>query len=222
MMVPSSGCSSPYSTFIRVDLPAPFSPSRQWISPGTMSRSMLSLATRDPNRLVMPRSWRPLPVPAAGAEMASAVTSGGRLRLGLDLDLARDDVGLQGVDLGLEIRRDLGIEIVVGRQPGALVLQRANERAVVEAAVLRGLDGLQHCDVEALVDTGHDVGAIGLRADTAVGVHPDGIHLAAAGLGCLQRAFPGRTGNREDDVRTLADQTLGGLLATLDVLEGGV
>ena len=37
---PSSGCSSPYSTFISVDLPAPFSPSRQWISPGRMSRSM--------------------------------------------------------------------------------------------------------------------------------------------------------------------------------------
>ena len=27
---PSSGCSSPYSTFIRVVLPAPFSPSRAW------------------------------------------------------------------------------------------------------------------------------------------------------------------------------------------------
>ena len=31
---PSSGGASPYRMFIRVDLPAPFSPSRAWISPG--------------------------------------------------------------------------------------------------------------------------------------------------------------------------------------------
>ncbi len=37
---PESGCSSPYSMFINVLLPAPFSPSRQWISPGSMTRSM--------------------------------------------------------------------------------------------------------------------------------------------------------------------------------------
>src|SRR3982750_4253624 len=36
--------------------PAPFSPSRQWICPGSTTRSMRSLATRDPKRLVMPRS----------------------------------------------------------------------------------------------------------------------------------------------------------------------
>src|SRR3954447_3939270 len=41
---------------MRVLLPAPFSPSRQWICPGSMTRSMWSLATRDPKRLVMPRS----------------------------------------------------------------------------------------------------------------------------------------------------------------------
>src|SRR5690606_17710418 len=43
-------------TFINVLLPAPFSPSRAWISPGSTTRSMWSLATRDPNTLVMPRS----------------------------------------------------------------------------------------------------------------------------------------------------------------------
>src|SRR2546423_14429488 len=42
--------------FIRVDLPAPFSPSRAWISPGSTTRSMWALATRSPKRLVMPRS----------------------------------------------------------------------------------------------------------------------------------------------------------------------
>src|SRR5665213_1272333 len=42
--------------FISVDLPAPFSPSRQWISPGSTSRSMWSLATSAPKRLVIPRN----------------------------------------------------------------------------------------------------------------------------------------------------------------------
>ena len=40
--------------FISVDLPAPFSPSRQWISPGSIVRSMWSLAVNEPNRLVRP------------------------------------------------------------------------------------------------------------------------------------------------------------------------
>ena len=53
---PSSGCSSPYRTFIRVDLPAPFSPSRACTWPGDTDRSIRSLATSEPNRLVMPFS----------------------------------------------------------------------------------------------------------------------------------------------------------------------
>ncbi len=53
---PSSGPISPYRTFISVVLPAPFSPSRAWIWPGSTTRSIWSLATREPNLLVMPRS----------------------------------------------------------------------------------------------------------------------------------------------------------------------
>ncbi len=53
---PSSGSYSPYSTFMSVLLPALFSPSRAWISPGSMTRSMWSLATRDPKTFVIPRS----------------------------------------------------------------------------------------------------------------------------------------------------------------------
>ena len=65
---PESGESSPYRMFIRVLLPAPFSPRRAWISPGLMSRSMPSLATTPGKRLVMPRISR------LGA--AAAATSG--------------------------------------------------------------------------------------------------------------------------------------------------
>ena len=39
-----------------VVLPAPFSPSRAWTSPARTSKSIRSLATRSPKRLVMPRS----------------------------------------------------------------------------------------------------------------------------------------------------------------------
>src|ERR1700747_329202 len=48
--------------FTRVDLPAPFSPSRAWISAGHSSRSMASFASKVPNRLLMPTAcsngWR--------------------------------------------------------------------------------------------------------------------------------------------------------------------
>ena len=55
-IVPSSGRCSPYSVFISVDLPAPFSPTIAWISPRRTVSSMSRLATTPGNRLVMPRS----------------------------------------------------------------------------------------------------------------------------------------------------------------------
>src|ERR1700692_664156 len=44
----------PYITLTSVDLPAPFSPRSAWISVGNRSRSMPSLARKEPYRLVMP------------------------------------------------------------------------------------------------------------------------------------------------------------------------
>lgn len=55
-MVPSSGFCMPYRIFIRVDLPAPFSPTRAWTVPRRTVMSMSWLATTPGNRLVMPRS----------------------------------------------------------------------------------------------------------------------------------------------------------------------
>ena len=55
-IVPSSGLSDPYSTFIRVDLPAPFSPTTAWIVAGMTRRFTWSLATTPGNRLTMSRS----------------------------------------------------------------------------------------------------------------------------------------------------------------------
>ena len=54
--------------FISVLLPAPFSPSRAWISPGRIDRSMPSLATTPGKRLLMPRISR------AGATARAAIS----------------------------------------------------------------------------------------------------------------------------------------------------
>ena len=63
---PASGRASPYRMFMSVVLPAPFSPSRAWISPGRTSRSIESLATTPGYRFVMPR------ISSAGARTAWA------------------------------------------------------------------------------------------------------------------------------------------------------
>src|SRR5215210_3272841 len=55
---PSSGVWTPERIFIRVLLPAPFSPTSPWISPGNSSKSTLSSAVAPPNRLVTPRNAR--------------------------------------------------------------------------------------------------------------------------------------------------------------------
>src|SRR5580692_2256309 len=119
---PSSGCISTYSTFIRVVLPALFSPSNALISAGWTTRSMWSLATRLPNRLVIPRSSSftgCLREPAGQClGLAGALTSScdrysafdpwSDRALGRRLDLPADDVLLQRVDLSLHRGRHRG------------------------------------------------------------------------------------------------------------------
>src|SRR5262249_62042048 len=63
----------PVSTLPRVVLPAPFSPSRAWISPGSTSNSTRLFATTPGKRFVMPRAatTRALP-PASGASAPRA------------------------------------------------------------------------------------------------------------------------------------------------------
>src|SRR5919199_1438275 len=55
---PSSGEVNPYSTFMSVVLPAPFSPNSASTSPGNNSRLTWSLATSPPKRLTTPRASR--------------------------------------------------------------------------------------------------------------------------------------------------------------------
>src|SRR6266496_341524 len=66
--------------FISVDLPAPFSPSTAWISPGNTVRSMASLATTDGYILVMPESRRrgsaAIRLPRSGTGTSRGLRSG--------------------------------------------------------------------------------------------------------------------------------------------------
>ena len=51
MRPPGSGCSTPEMILISVDLPEPFSPTRQWTSPARKDRSTSRSATTPPKRL---------------------------------------------------------------------------------------------------------------------------------------------------------------------------
>ncbi len=55
---PASACTAPAMIFIRVDLPAPFSPSTAWISPGATDSDTASLALTPGYCLLMRRSSR--------------------------------------------------------------------------------------------------------------------------------------------------------------------
>src|SRR5215468_8331247 len=124
MISPSSGWVSPYRTFISVVFPAPFSPSRAWTWPGATSRLILSLATRKPNLLVMPLSSSSTDDRPCLADRA----------LGGHLDRPVLDLGLQGLQLGLQRGGHLGRVVVVRREPQRAVAQRADEVAALERA----------------------------------------------------------------------------------------
>src|SRR3954452_8694811 len=167
-MRPSSGLWSPYRTFISVDLPAPFSPSRAWISPRRSSRSILSFATSAPKRLVIPSSCS-----ASGpvtAWLLHRVRDVGGLAVG-DLLLDLLDLGpvllALGVDLAEAGAAGLDVEHGVG--------------ALGEVAVLEALDRVEHRDVDLLERRRHDV-----RPEVAlVGVDADA--LDALLLGRVER-----------------------------------
>src|SRR6478736_5152499 len=124
-----------------VDLPAPFSPRRAWISPGWTTRSMWSFATRDPKRFVIPRSssficapyicCRPRRHPCGGGgEERGRVESSTRPRSAVPaalrragrghLEVARDDLLLEGGELIEQALRQLRLERAEARQAHAL------------------------------------------------------------------------------------------------------
>src|SRR3954451_1651165 len=116
---------------MRVLLPAPFSPRRAWISPGSTTRSMASFAVSVPKRFVMPRSssftWWPFaprePPTRCGSTAPGCRSGALGLARRLDRDLAADDVVLHLFQLRLEVGGNLGVELVERGEAGAVVLE---------------------------------------------------------------------------------------------------
>src|SRR5213080_2901111 len=119
-MMPASGLTAPLTTFISVDLPAPFSPTRAWTSPRRSSRSTPLRACVEPNRLLMPRITRASSPEACAAEAAVASKadmpeSHCSLRPGSFLGVRRGFDGALGLEVGLEqLPRADRIEIGAG------------------------------------------------------------------------------------------------------------
>src|SRR5437868_15346848 len=127
--------------FIRVDLPAPFSPSRACTSPRASSKSTPSFATTPGNRFVIALSSRrggsAMGMARGGPRPAPHWSSRNRVR---DLDLAALDLVFLGLHLVDDALRDLRAHLA---EPDAVVRERERRRARMELALLGLLDGLE-------------------------------------------------------------------------------
>src|SRR6185312_4026426 len=192
-----------------VDLPAPFSPSRACTSPGASSKSIASLATRLPKRLVIPRSSR------AGWSAISRSPGGGprrarppgeRLLDGVGRsDLARGDLRLDRLQLRDDGRRHVRADLADAR---AVILGGEEvRRAALERPGLDLLDRVVHGHVDLLdrarQDEVAEVGLVGVHADA-----PDALLLRGG-----EGPEPAAARNLEDDIRVLRDLVQRELLA---------
>src|SRR5947208_3372718 len=150
---PSSGWYSPVRIFESVDLPAPFSPSRAWTSPGRASKSTWSLASTPGKRLVIPRM--------ATAGTCPAVTTSALMATGSAAFRAADDPLHEPVDrvqiAHAQLRAGWDLDCA------GLVLQRTLE--FVEASALERL----HLGVDLRLHRLRHGAPIGGEADHPVG-----------------------------------------------------
>src|SRR6478735_1020664 len=223
-------------------LPAPFSPSRAWISPGSMTRSMWSFATRDPKIFVIPRSssftGRPLLEQGTPSNRTSVVSAlhddggpGGLARATVPSGARGAPDGLSLSSRGVrrlhdEVARDdlllvLGeLVLQLGRHLVLEVVERGQAHALVlERADVRlvgevAVDRLAHGVEDRRADLLHD------RRDDDVAVlrgeeavGVDPDDLRVAALRGRGGAEADRAGDRHDDVGALVDEALGEVLA---------
>src|SRR5262245_1639296 len=120
---------------IRVDLPAPFSPTIPWIVPARITSDTSRLAWTAPNDLSIPRSSMtvaaPLSICSAPSGGFAAAILGGDTGRGLrppsgslrhvvgDLDLAGRDVGASLREPPLHFRRDQAAIVLIEREADA-------------------------------------------------------------------------------------------------------
>src|SRR5918993_784743 len=145
--------------FIRVDFPAPFSPSRAWISPRRTANSMPLLATTPGNRLTIPRistaGAAPLPSRTVIVSISACSLSplDGRRSQGAEVALIRiggDDPmplaqllgGVERPDAGRTGHREGDVDTLVVLSKGQLLSQRR---------VLEGV-GVGDHDIDVRID----------------------------------------------------------------------
>src|SRR5260370_5213803 len=167
---------------IRVDLPAPFSPTMPVMAPLSMASDTPRTACTLPNDLSIATSS----IAGTAATSGTGSLAGVVAHVIVDDDLARDDVGLGGLDLGLHLRRDQLLVVLVERPVDAAFLQPEHLHAALPCAALRRLEALVGREIDALHHrrqhrAGMQVVLVGIDADCVL----------AAVLGGLRHALPG-------------------------------
>src|SRR5437763_3722228 len=204
--------------FISVDLPAPFAPRSACTSPLRRSKSTASFASTPGKRFVMPRSSRTGGESATLGAILGRYAEGGPVsppsgrsvrrlaELCRGLDLARDDLRPEAVDLLDELGRDVRVDLT---DANAVVLEVEHEvRAALELAVLGALDGEVDARVHVLDGARQDVRRMQVRLVDVDADPPD------AGLvGRVERAEAARAGDVELDLRARVDLVLRDRLA---------
>src|ERR1700741_2520097 len=131
---------------INVDLPAPFSPPIPVMAPLSMASDTPRTACMLPNALsIATSSIAGTPAISGTGSLAGVVA-----HVVVDDDLARDDVGLGLLDLGLHLRRDQLFVGLVERPIDTAFLQAQHLQPALPRAGLRRLEALVGREIDAL------------------------------------------------------------------------
>src|SRR4029077_6095542 len=176
---------------IKVDLPAPFSPTMPVMAPLSMASNTPRTACTLPNDLsIATSSIAGTPATSGTGSLAGVVA-----HIVVDDDLARDDVRLCGLDLGLHLRRDQLFVVLVERPIDAAFLQAEHLHPALPRAGLRRLEALVGREIDALHHRGQH--RAGMQV-VLVGIDTD--RVLAAILGGLQHARAGVAGGGIDHI----------------------
>src|SRR3954471_5058856 len=213
-----------------VDFPAPFSPITPWMLPRRTVRETSLLAWFVPNHLLT------LPSSRAGGRISLGRLPGDRLRkspctmvslprlsvippppivqrfrlllIGLNLEFARDDLGLGGLDLLLHVVGDQRLVVVVEGIADAILLETEDPGARGPGAVLGRFHAVVDRDIDALDHGGQD------RAGMQVVLVAVDADRKLLGVGDrLEDADAGAAGRRIDYVGAAVHLALGQFVA---------
>src|SRR5438093_4576427 len=136
---------------IRVDLPAPFSPTMPWIVPARTTSATSRLAWTSPNHLSMPRSSI-----ADGATRSTMFVPRLPGHVVGDLDLAGHDVGARLLEPLLHLRGDQAAGVLIERVADPALGDAQRAHAALQGAVLGGLERFVDREIDALDHRGQD------------------------------------------------------------------